>query len=154
MVGHSRPNLTQGRKQCTCMTESAWAKMDLWQSPKSSPQILRFLSAEPLARRVPSEEMSMDKTGSLCPYRAMKNFMVSVKYTCTMHASFGQPRCLEPSRTRRDTATSVHGNIPALPGTRGNDIAVLNTCGLLQGDANGDLKHTANQFALVQGREA
>lgn len=65
-----------------CMTESEWAKMDLWQSPKSSPQIFRFLSAEPLASRAPSEEMSKDRTGSLWPYSARKNFMLSVKYTC------------------------------------------------------------------------
>ena len=69
-------------RKLACMTESECAKMDLWQSPKSSPQILRFLSAEPLASSVPSEDMSMDRTGSLCPYNAKKNFIVSVKYTC------------------------------------------------------------------------
>ena len=62
------------RQQNTCSIQwtqtiylSSWAKIDLWQSPKSSPHNLTFLSPEPLARRVPSVEMSSDNTGSLWP---------------------------------------------------------------------------------------
>ena len=66
----------------TCMTESWCAKSDLWQSPKSRPQILIFLSALPETSRVLSEEMSMDNTGSLCPYSDRKNFKLSRKNTC------------------------------------------------------------------------
>ena len=64
------------------MTESPCAKSERWQSPKSRPQILRFLSAEPLTSSVESEEMSMASTGSLCPYRLRKNFRLSRKKTC------------------------------------------------------------------------
>lgn len=67
---------------CTAITESSCALMDRWQSPKSRPQILMFLSADAEARRVPSEEMSMERTGSLCPYSERKNFRLSAKNTC------------------------------------------------------------------------
>jgi len=60
------------------MTESWWAKMDLWQSLKSSPQILMFLSADPVTNRVLSEEISMDSTGSLWPYRLPFSFRLSM----------------------------------------------------------------------------
>lgn len=46
------------------MTLSSWAKIDLWQSPKSSPQIFTFLSAEQVTMSLESCEMSIDKTGS------------------------------------------------------------------------------------------
>ena len=68
----------------TCMMESACAKRERWQSPKSRPQILRFLSAAPLMSRLESEEMSMLSTGSLCPYSDKKNFRLSRKCTCTL----------------------------------------------------------------------
>lgn len=37
-----------------CAYLSSCAKRDLWQSPKSRPQIFTFLSAEPVAIRAPS----------------------------------------------------------------------------------------------------
>jgi hypothetical protein len=46
------------------------------------PQILRFLSADPLASKAPSDDMSIVKTGSLCPYSDTKNFKESEKNTC------------------------------------------------------------------------
>lgn len=54
---------------------SSWAKIDLWQSPKSSPQILMFRSADPDTNSVLSWEMSMQVTGSLCPYSDRKNYI-------------------------------------------------------------------------------
>lgn len=39
-------------KDCTYL--SSCAKRDLWQSPKSKPQIFTFLSAEPVAMSAPS----------------------------------------------------------------------------------------------------
>lgn len=48
----------------TCMMLSSCAKMDLWQSPKSSPQILTFLSAEEVTMSLESEEISRERTGS------------------------------------------------------------------------------------------
>jgi hypothetical protein len=80
------------------MTESSWARRDLWQSPKSSPQILTFLSAEPEMSMVESEEMSRDITGSLCPYRDRKNLSVSAKKTFTVLSSSATARNL-PSWT-------------------------------------------------------
>ena len=75
-------SLTCPERKCfeghlTCMMESSCAKMDLWQSLKSRPQILMFLSAEPETSSVLSEEMSIVKTGSLCPYRLPFSFNVS-----------------------------------------------------------------------------
>lgn len=64
------------------MMESECAKMERWQSPKSRPQILMFLSAEPLMSSVESLLMSMLSTGSLCPCNDRKNFSVSMKNTC------------------------------------------------------------------------
>jgi len=52
---------------------SSCANILLWQSPKSRPQILIFLSAEPETRRVESVEMSITDAGRLCPYRERKN---------------------------------------------------------------------------------
>jgi len=49
------------------MIDELWAKMNLWQLPKSRPQILRFLSADPETNKVLSEDTSMARTGSLCP---------------------------------------------------------------------------------------
>ena len=64
------------------MMESWCANSDLWQSPKSRPQILMFLSALPETSSAPSDEMSIDSTGSLCPYSDRKNFRLSRKKTC------------------------------------------------------------------------
>ena len=63
------PLITQRHTTC--------ARNDLWQSPKSRPQSLRFLSADPVARRVLSALMSMQSTGSLCPYKLRKNLRLS-----------------------------------------------------------------------------
>ena len=65
----------------TAVIPSSWAKMDLWQSPKSRPHILRFLSAPPVAISAESEETSMAVTGSLWPYNERKNLRVSAKNT-------------------------------------------------------------------------
>ena len=66
---HSRPHLS-------------WcAKSDLWQSPKSRPQSLSVLSAEPEARSVESEDMSRQRAGSLWPYREREKRRVSTKNT-------------------------------------------------------------------------
>ncbi len=81
------------------MTESACAKRLLWQSPKSRPQILIFLSAAPLTRRVLSDEMSMLSTGSLWPYSDRKNLRVSVKKTLMVKSS-------------SDTANSLPATVP------------------------------------------
>ena len=53
---------------------SSWANMDLWQSPKSKPQILMLRSAEPVTRRVLSLDISIHRTGSLWPYSERKNW--------------------------------------------------------------------------------
>jgi hypothetical protein len=50
------------------MMASVWANIDLWQSPKSKPQIFTFLSLLAVTNKVSSDEMSMAITGSLCPY--------------------------------------------------------------------------------------
>ena len=47
--------------------------MDLWQSPKSMPQIFTFLSADPVTNSVESDEISKQRTGNLCPYIDRKN---------------------------------------------------------------------------------
>ena len=54
---------------------------------KGNLQILMFLSAEPLTRRLLSEEMSMLSTGSLWPYRDKKNLRLSVKKTLMVESS-------------------------------------------------------------------
>lgn len=64
---------------------SACAKMDLWQSPKSKPQIFIFLSAEPVTIKSPSDEISIHRTGSLWPYNERKNLNVSAKWTWKMN---------------------------------------------------------------------
>ena len=64
------------------MTESLWAKMDLWQSLKSMPQILMFLSADAVTSSVLSEEMSMASTGSLWPYKLPFSLRLSRNNTC------------------------------------------------------------------------
>ena len=43
------PSLLQ---TCTAITLSSWANIDLWQSPKSSPHNLMFLSADPVTSKV------------------------------------------------------------------------------------------------------
>lgn len=40
--------------KATAITESAWANRERWQSPKSSPHTLMFLSALPVTRSVES----------------------------------------------------------------------------------------------------
>ena len=62
--------------------------MDLWQSLKSRPQILMFLSAEAVTSRVLSDEMSIERTGSLWPYRLPFSFKLSMKSICTNQAAF------------------------------------------------------------------
>ena len=61
-----------------------------------------FLSAAPLTRRVLSEEMSIDSTGSLWPYRDRKNLRVSVKKTLMVESSRDTanslPACAKESR--------------------------------------------------------
>lgn len=52
------------RKEHTRITESSCAKRLLWQSPKSRPQILTFLSAEPVTISVESVLTSIAITGS------------------------------------------------------------------------------------------
>lgn len=52
---------------------SVWANIDLWQSPKSKPQIFTFLSLLAVTNKVSSDEMSMAITGSLCPYLCTTN---------------------------------------------------------------------------------
>lgn len=47
--------------------------MDLWQSPKSMPQILTLRSDEAVTMSVLSYEISMLRTGNLWPYRERKN---------------------------------------------------------------------------------
>lgn len=61
--------------------------MDLWQSLKSKPQILMFLSAEAVTSSVLSEEMSMERTGSLWPYRLPFSFRLSMKSICIRQAT-------------------------------------------------------------------
>ena len=56
--------------------------MDLWQSPKSKPHILKFLSADPVTINSPSDEISIHRTGSLWPYKERKNFSESINRTC------------------------------------------------------------------------
>lgn len=48
----------------TCMILSSCAKRLLWQSPKSRPQILIFLSADAVTTNAESSEISKDKTGN------------------------------------------------------------------------------------------
>ena len=55
------------------MMASVWANIDLWQSPKSKPQIFTFLSLLAVTNKVSSDEISMAITGSLCPYLCTKN---------------------------------------------------------------------------------
>ena len=55
------------------MMASVWANIDLWQSPKSKPQIFTFLSLLAVTNKVSSDEMSMAITGSLCPYLCTTN---------------------------------------------------------------------------------
>ena len=50
--------------KATCMTLSSCANRDRWQSPKSRPQILTFLSAEQVTISFESDEMSSARTGS------------------------------------------------------------------------------------------
>ena len=59
--------------------DSPCAKIDLWQLPKSSPQILIFLSAEPEISILLSEEMSIVNTGSLWPNNVRNNLSESEK---------------------------------------------------------------------------
>ena len=66
------------------MMLSSWANRLRWQSPKSSPHTLTVLSAEPVARRVPSSDISMDMTGSLWPYKDRKNLRESSWKTFTV----------------------------------------------------------------------
>lgn len=58
----------------TLVTVSSWAKIDLWQSPKSRPQILIFRSPLPVTIRVESSQISRQDMGSLWPYNFRKNW--------------------------------------------------------------------------------
>ena len=88
------------------MMESSCAKIDLWQSLKSRPQILMFLSAEPETSSVLSEEMSIVRTGSLCPYRLPFSFNVSKNRICTIHRGLLMP--FEDSVAQRGTALQLN----------------------------------------------
>ncbi len=58
------------------VTASLWMNNERWQSPKSSPQILMFLSADPDTSSVLSLDISKLSTGNLCPYNDKKNLSV------------------------------------------------------------------------------
>jgi len=57
----------------TDITLSVWANRLLWQSPKSRPHSLTFLSADALTSMVLSVEMAMLMTGKRCPYLTAPN---------------------------------------------------------------------------------
>ena len=46
---------------CTAITLSSWANIDLWQSPKSNPHNLMFLSADPVTSKVLSCQWNSNK---------------------------------------------------------------------------------------------
>lgn len=71
--------------KATCMTLSSCAKRDRWQSPKSRPQILTFLSAEQVTISFESDEMSSARTGS---YREAARSSV---IECEMDPERGRP---------------------------------------------------------------
>ncbi len=60
----------------------------------------RFLSADPLANRVPSELMSIDRTGSLCPYSDSQNLRLSAKKTLMVQSSRATARSLPRAQGR------------------------------------------------------
>lgn len=73
-------NLTQ-------VIESQWMNIDLWISPNYMPHIFRFLSADPVASKLPSDDMSKLRTGSLCPQRFKSSFIESTQQTFSVQSS-------------------------------------------------------------------
>jgi len=86
--------------------------MDLWQSPKSKPQIFKFLSIEPVTIRSPSDEISIHSTGSLWPYKERKNLSESIKKTCKGHRKLHQNDVTDTKANKEAPHTKTRYYVP------------------------------------------
>ncbi|KAH3662344.1 hypothetical protein OGAPHI_005596 [Ogataea philodendri] len=84
-----------------------------------------FLSAEEVMISLESNEMSIDKTGSLCPYKLRKNLSVSKKNTLTVLSNSETARYLESGETLTLRTSSLTSNVLLVVGSRHQQLVVV-----------------------------